>query len=109
MFTNFFKSIGRYLNIQIEWLKSFFSESDGKGSNKRLLSGAVVGMFIMAYYHVAVFSNQIVDIPLYWAIMIASIIGLNVIDYFVKGYINKSINSDNINAGKSSISPDVKP
>lgn len=109
MFTNFFKALGHYINIQIEWVKSFFSEPDtGKGSNKRLLSSAVVTAFLIPYFRVSLSSKHLEDIPYIWAIMIGSIIGLNIVDYLVKGYINKSVNKDNLDAGKPGINADIK-
>lgn len=92
--TGKFAGLLAWINIQIEWLKSFWNEPDGKASNKRLLSTAVVTAFVIPYLKVSIYSKDLKDIPMGWAIMISSIIGLNIADYFVKGYINKSVKQD---------------
>lgn len=74
-----------WLKAQIEWIKSFFNEPNGKASSKRLVSVAVVAVFLIAYLRVgiALIKNgqpDIPDIPMNWSFMIAGIIGLGIID-----------------------------
>jgi len=95
---NFFKSCGSWINCQLEWIKSFFNEPDsGKGSNKRFLSTMVVFAFLIPYYKVSLAKTYLEDIPTGWALMIGAIIGLNIADYIVKGYVNKSIDASKLN------------
>ena len=69
-----------WLNKQLDWLKSFFGEADGKASNKRLLSTGVVTVFLIAYLKISITSATLNDIPPMWALMIATILGLNIAD-----------------------------
>jgi hypothetical protein len=92
-----------YIKSQIDWAKGFFSEDNGKSSNKRLLSSLVVGTFIIPYFKVSIASQKLEDIPQGWMIMIASILGLNIIDWFVKGYIGK--NTPPTNNGNNNVQP----
>jgi cobalamin biosynthesis protein CobD/CbiB len=78
---------------QIEWAKSFFNEADGKASNKRLLSTAVVVAFIVPYFKVSLASQKLEDIPFNWMLTVGGIIGLNIADWAIKGYLNKSVES----------------
>lgn len=66
----------KWIKEQIEWAKSFFSESDGKASNKRLISTGVVLAFLFAYVKTALYNNKIEDIPVTWAMLIIGILGL---------------------------------
>lgn len=83
---SFFKSIGHFINTQIEWLKSFVEEKNmpSKASSKRLISLAVSAAFLYSYVKVALSTNKIEDIPVNWMFMIAGIIGLNVLDWYLK-------------------------
>ncbi len=88
----------KWIKEQIEFIKSFFSEPPDnsgamKGSSKRLLSFLVVLTFIIPYWKVSLASNKLEDVPEIWALLIASILGLNIIDWVAKGYINKSVNN----------------
>jgi len=65
-----------YIKTQIDWAKGFFSEDNGKSSNKRLLSSLVVGTFIIPYFKVSIASQKLEDIPQGWMIMIAFILRL---------------------------------
>ena len=95
-----------YIKTQIEWVKSFLSEPDGKGSNKRLISFAVVGSYLFAYIKTTLFTNKIEDIPPVWALTIGSILGLGIIDVVAKNYIKKTVdpptNNGNTNANNAS-------
>jgi hypothetical protein len=85
------RNLFSWIEVQIEWLKSFFSEPDGKGSSKRLLSAAVVTGFLIPYIKVSIEKSALSDIPMVWAITICGILGINVLDYLVKSYISKAV------------------
>lgn len=67
-----------WLDKQFDWLKSFLSEKDGKGSNKRLISVVVITVFAISYLKIAIPSEELIDIPMNWAIVIGYLIGLNI-------------------------------
>lgn len=69
-----------WLNKQIEWVKSFLQEPNGKASSKRLFSAGVVTVFLVAYLKISILTSSLEDIPPMWAVMIAAILGLNIID-----------------------------
>ena len=82
-----------WLNLQIEWIKSFVQEpaiigSQPKASSKRLGSLAVIGAFLYSYIKVSMANKTITDIPMNWAIMIAAILGLNILDWYIKKTVN---------------------
>lgn len=72
-----------YIKEQITWLKSFLSEPDGKASNKRLISFAVVGSYLFAYVKTSLYNNKIEDIPINWAFLITALLGIGVYDKWV--------------------------
>lgn len=78
----FFKSLFAWIEVQLEWLKSFLSEADGKGSSKRVIGVLTVIAFLFAYIKTALVNNKVEDIPFTWALLIAGIIGLNIYDRF---------------------------
>jgi len=92
------KSIGTWLNNQLEWLKSFFMEvqvdGEKKASMKRLVSFMVAITFLRAYGSVIAKKMDLIDnistlefpdVPEVWAILLAGIIGLSIAsDYFGK-------------------------
>jgi hypothetical protein len=73
------KVILNWLNEQLDFVKSFFTGYK-KPSMKRLLSFLVVAVFVYHYSIVAAKSNELLDIPLNWATLIAGIIGLGILD-----------------------------
>ena len=73
----------KWLAEQWNWLKSFFSEPDGKASIKRLISFWVTVSFIFSYVKISLANSDITDIPMNWSIIIAGIIGLGIVDKFV--------------------------
>lgn len=72
-----------WIKKQFEWFKSFFSEPDGKGSNKRLLGTLMVVIFVISYMKISIPAKTLTDIPDTWALLIAGIIGLGVLDKMV--------------------------
>lgn len=93
-FINFVKLTGHWINVQVEWVKSFLQEANGKSSIKALLGVIVISSFVMPYSKVSIKNGKLEDIPLNWVIMIAAILGLNILDYLTQGYIKKSVISD---------------
>lgn len=67
-----------YIKEQIEWLKTFLSDPDGKGSNRRAISFIVVIMFCHSYLKVSLATNTIQDIPEFWALLIATLCGFSI-------------------------------
>jgi len=80
-----------WINIQIEWAKSFIQEPQTplmvtpKASSKRLISISVVAAFLFSYVKVSIATKTIQDIPQMWFLTIASILGLNILDWYIKG------------------------
>lgn len=79
-----------WLNIQLEWAKSFVQEPavvniQPKASSKRLISVSVVAAFLFSYVKVSLATKTIQDMPQMWFITIAGILGLNILDWYVKG------------------------
>jgi len=68
----------KWLDKQVEWFKSFFSEPDGKASNKRLIGFSVVGAFLFSWVKTSLSTMVIQDIPINWAFLITAILGLSV-------------------------------
>ena len=69
----------KWLNIQIEWFKSFFQETgENKASSKRLIGFSVVLSFLFSYVKTSLINSRIEDIPMNWAFLIAAILGLGV-------------------------------
>ena len=85
-----------WINIQIEWAKSFIQEPQTplmvtpKASSKRLISISVVAAFLFSYVKVSIATKTIQDIPQMWFLTIASILGLNILDWYIKGNGNKT-------------------
>lgn len=80
-----------WLNMQLEWVKSFLQEPatipeniPTKGSSKRLISIFVVGAFLISYIKVSVLTQTIQDIPTMWSLTIGGILGLNIMDWYIK-------------------------
>lgn len=88
--------MGTWINKQIDWIKSFYEEESGKGSHKRLIGTFVVLAFIVPYFRVSIQTLSLTEIPVNWMIMIGTIIGLNIADYFVKGYVNKAVEEEKV-------------
>lgn len=78
------KNIFAWLGVQLEWLKSFFSEDNGKGSHKRFVGTAVVAAFLFSYVKTTLNTNKLEDIPVDWMFLIIGIIGLNIYDWYIK-------------------------
>ena len=83
-----------WLNIQIEWAKSFIQEPvtplmvTPKGSSKRVISVSVAAAFLFSYVKVSLATKTIQDMPQMWFVTIASILGLNIVDWYIKGKSN---------------------
>ena len=69
---------------QWEWLKSFVSETDGKGSSRRLIELAIAWTFIFSYVRICLATVTFVPLDWTWAIMIAGILGLKSLDLLAK-------------------------
>lgn len=83
-----------WLGTQVEWLKSFFSEFDGKASIKRFIMLMVVLSFLQAYVKTTLDTKIIVDIPQNWMFLIGGIIGLGILDKWVT-FKSKGTNGQN--------------
>lgn len=65
----------------INWLKGFFEEQNGKPSIKRLWGSVLVVIFAITYLKVAIPTQQVLDIPDVWAMLLGGLIlGLGAID-----------------------------
>ncbi len=71
-------SIANYFSTQVEWLKGFLSDPNGKASSKRGISVASVVVFLVAYLKIALATTTLIDIPPTWAVMILGILGLGI-------------------------------
>lgn len=96
------KDIIVWLNEQLEWLKSFFSEQKEvgrksvlKGSSRRISTYVLVGTFVYSYTKVATAPGIIVlpDIPEIWALFLSFIIGLNLVNLYLKLKGIKDVNT----------------
>lgn len=67
-----------WIKAQIEFIKGFFAEKDGKASNKRLIGFLVVLSFLFSYVKTSLYNMKIEDIPTNWAFLIAAILGIMV-------------------------------
>lgn len=67
-----------YIKQQIDWVKTFVSDTDSKGSNRRAISFIIVGVFCFSYIKVALFTHTIQDIPEFWALLIATLCGFSI-------------------------------
>ena len=82
-----------WFTAQIEWLKSFFSETyvngvAGKASSRRIMELAVNWCFIFSYVKVTIATYAFVPLDWTWAVMIASILGLKSLDVYAQRYNN---------------------
>jgi len=73
-----------WIDKQIDWLKSFFSEPDGKASMKRLIMFWIAVAFIGAYVKIAILNSEITDIPMNWSFLLSAILGLGILDKYVQ-------------------------
>ena len=74
----------KWIGQQIDWLKSIFSEPDKKGSIKRVIMGFVTATFVSSYTKVSIATETLLDIPMNWMIILAGMIGLGIVDKYVK-------------------------
>lgn len=79
----------KWINTQIEWIKSFLSEPINgsgvidKGSSKRLASIAVTFTFVFVYTKVALQTQTVPDIPDMWVFILSAVLGITgLVDYF---------------------------
>src|SRR5574337_467427 len=98
---NTIKDWFHWLNKQIEWVKSFLQEPSTipeniptKASSKRLISISVVLAFLVSYIKVSILTQTIQDIPTMWALTIGGILGLNIMDWYVKGKSGNTISGE---------------
>lgn len=74
-----------WLNIQVEWLKSFISHGAlpgqaQKGKTQSVAVFVVMWTFAFTYIRVSLATQTFVDIPMNWALMIAFVIGAKIYD-----------------------------
>lgn len=67
-----------WIGNQIEWLKGLLQEENGKASMKRLVMLLIAITFLNSYGKIMVINEEIVDVPINWALLLAAIIGLNI-------------------------------
>ena len=71
----------------LKWLQQIHQEPSGKFSWKRSASSLLLLVFSVAYLHIAIPKQELIDIPQAWATLIGAIIlGL--------GFINRKANND---------------
>lgn len=90
-----------WINTQIEWVKSFFSEQKTfgekvvlKGSSKRIAIYVLLYAFTINYAEIVkrTTGNEMPDIPPGWALFLGAIIGVNILELYVRGRLQKSVN-----------------
>lgn len=87
----------KWINSQIEWIKSFLSEPINgsgvidKGSSKRLAAVGVTFTFMFTYIRVALGTNTIPDIPEAWIWLISAILGITGIVDYLKARNDKKV------------------
>ena len=74
-----------FIKDQFDWLKSFFSEKDGKGSSKRLITITAVAVFLVTYLKISWALQAITDIPPTWAVLILGAVGLGIVAKKISG------------------------
>ncbi len=75
----------KWIAAQIEWLKSFLQENNGKASMKRLIQLLIAATFLRAFFKDAELNGVINDIPENWMILLMGTIGLGIVaNYFDK-------------------------
>lgn len=74
-----------WIGVQIDWLKGFFQEPDGKPSNKRLMGSLVITVFLVSFAKHTVITGKFEDIPMGWVLLIAAILGLNTVHAYFTG------------------------
>lgn len=80
-----------WIEKQIDWLKTFVQEPDGKGSSRRLIQLIIAVTFLRAYFKVTMINEEIVDVPEYWMYLLCATIGLGIIgNYYHKKDPNKT-------------------
>lgn len=67
-----------WIKIQIEWIKSFWTAPDGKGSSKRLHATLIILTFMITYLRISILKSEITDIPPTWAVVVAAVLGLQI-------------------------------
>lgn len=77
------KTLISWIAAQIEWLKGFLQEENGKGSMKRLVMLMIAITFLNSYGKVMMINEEIVDVPINWALLLAGIIGLNILSNYM--------------------------
>jgi hypothetical protein len=79
-----------FITNQIEWVKSFLSEStDGKASSRRLIEIGVSWTFIFSYIRVALSTQSMPALDMGWVVMLCGILGIKTAsDYFNKEKVN---------------------
>jgi hypothetical protein len=80
----------KWINIQIEWVKSFLSEPINgsgvidKGSSKRLAAVGVTFTFMFTYIKTALETKTIPEIPEAWIWLIGAVLGITGVVDFLK-------------------------
>lgn len=74
-----------WIERQVEWAKSFFSDTyvdgiAGKASSRRIMELAVNWCFIFSYVKVTLATTAFVPLDWTWAVMIGAILGLKSLD-----------------------------
>ena len=67
-----------WLRSQVDWLKGFASEKDGKASNKRLSTLLIIGVFCWSYLKIAWAAQTLLDIPTNWSLLLPTLLGLSI-------------------------------
>ena len=88
-----------YFKENIEWLKSFVSETyenrmAGKASSRRMMELAVIWTFIFSYVKIGIAKQDFQPLDWTWAVMIAGILGLKSLDVYAQ---RKADNTSNGN------------
>jgi len=90
--------MGQWINSQLNWFKSFFQETNGKASSRRIIEIAVVWVYLVTHLKVSLATDVIQDVPWGWGIIIAGILGLKTLDVFVKGKVSKETSNGQNNS-----------
>lgn len=87
----------QWIKLQVEWVKGFLQESDGKPSSTRMLKTAVIGSFLYPYIKNSIATQKMIDIPEMWFWVILITIGYKTVDNLIALKTGKqTINNCNV-------------
>jgi len=92
---NWFGIPFKWLSKQWEWIKSIFTEPDGKTSFRRIFSAIIILEFVRVYERVSWYNKKMEDITDTWLILILTALGYSILDAWIKGKFGQGNNQNN--------------